>query len=269
MSSKVTSPVVSPLFLLFLAVTLIAGTAGCRNDAALSASPSGNVTDTSPAAPQGQTVFSVHYAFDEASGATAFNSDGPGYDGIIYGASRTTGKVGGALQFGASGAYMETPPGSGIIPTADFSTGCVSIGAWLNLDDVPCGPCEIIGSGYYGVRCLCLQLNGGKLEFLLADSFNNWDTVILGERALTRGAWHQVSITYDGSTAIVYIDGTEDSRRTVSFAVPGNCNKLYVGAAVTSTFSLTNLLPGRLDELRIAAKVWSPAEIAAYYNSTK
>jgi hypothetical protein len=164
---------------------------------------------------------------------------------------------------------METPLGSGVLQIADFPDGCISVGAWIFLDSVPSGQGEIIAIGYYGLRCLCFQINDGKVEFLLPDSMNNWHTLVSGSRTLTAGVWHHVAVTYDSNTAIAYVDGSEDSRRTLSFSVPSNYNKLYVGATMNSDFTPTNLLPGKIDELRVVDAVWTASEIASYYNSTK
>jgi len=62
-----------------------------------------------------QAALVAQYTFDEGSGDTASDSAG-GYDGTVVGATWTTGKFGGALDFGGVG-HVELPPS--VLSTVD------------------------------------------------------------------------------------------------------------------------------------------------------
>ncbi|RIK02906.1 MAG: hypothetical protein DCC43_01590 [Candidatus Brocadia sp.] len=51
----------------------------------------------------------AHYSFEEGSGVSAGDSSGNGNDGIVYGATWTTGKIGNALSFDNIDDYVSIP----------------------------------------------------------------------------------------------------------------------------------------------------------------
>lgn len=202
------------------------------------------------------------YRFDEEAGSKVFDSTANELDGTIVGASHVAGKVENALLFGSSGARVELPP------QGEFGTGQISIEVWIRLSEIETNSTyQIIGDGYYGSKSYRFQIRNGKLEFLLYQF--PWQTVIMGNRTLSADQWYYVAVTFNGTKACTYINGAEDSYRSVSFAVPNSVNTLYVGAAVsTSDFNWTNEFQGIIDELRISNYERSAAEILLYYQET-
>jgi len=208
------------------------------------------------------------YKFDETSGSSAINSAQNRYNGSIFGAGRVTGKVGNALQFGSAGSRVEIPMSPS---TMVFPSGEISIDAWIKLDTIaPSSFYQLIGSGYYGLKSFCLGLDSGQIQFYLDDG-SAWRSVIVSNQTLTTNTWYYTALTYNGSSAKMYINGVEDATNTISFPVPTSYNTLYIGAS-DYDFNVApsaNEFQGVIDEIRVFRVTLSASQISDYYNATK
>jgi hypothetical protein len=128
--------------------------------------------------------------------------------------------------------------------------------------------------GLFGNR-LFLNQNGGGLTLRLNDAdkvsliVNGWNDT--GEKSVTAdfadkidGAWHFLAATYDGSTARIYIDGTEVASKgiTTTFDAPpfvdiGRYKWIDEGSAFYHE--------GEIDEVRMSATTRSADWIATQY----
>lgn len=205
------------------------------------------------------------YKFDEISGSSTMNSAQNQYNGSIYGASRVTGKVANALQFGSAGSHVEIP----MIPSSmAFQYGEISIDAWIKLDTItPSSFYQLIGSGYWGLKSLCLGVDSGQIQFYLYDG-SAWRSVIVSNQTLTANTWYYIALTYDGSSGKIYINGVEDATSTVSYPVPISYNTLYIGAG-QNDLGFAYEFQGIIDEVRVFRVALSASQISDYYNSTK
>jgi len=71
--------------------------------------------------------------------------------------------------------------------------------------------------------------------------------------------WHHVALTYDGSTANLYVDGNlNDTNSSFNEAIKTNDNNIHIG----------NDLTGELDEVRLWSRALSWEEINASYNAS-
>ena len=205
------------------------------------------------------------YKFDESSGSTAINTAQNRYDGSINGASRVTGKIGSALQFGSAGSRVEIPMSPSSMA---FSSGEISIDAWIKLDAITPGSFyQLIGSGYWGMKSFCLGIYSGQIQFYLDDG-SAWRSVIVSNQTLTTNTWYYTALTYDGSSARIYINGVEDVTNTISYPVPTSYNTLYIGAGQDNV-GFTYEFPGIIDEMRLFRVALSASTVSDYYNSTK
>ena len=208
-----------------------------------------------------KAVTDFNYNFDETSGSTATNSADNYYNGTIYGASRVIGKVGNALHFGSPGAKVEIPMYIYGIP---FKTNTVSIDAWINLDTITPGQIsQIVGDGDSGLTCFRFLISNGKLVFLLSDG-SAFRTVITGNQTLLANTWYHVAITYNGTTATTYINGTVDNTNNITFPIVDFENSIFIACA-NSLYQFY----GTIDELRISKSLRSSADINSYYQMTK
>lgn len=213
----------------------------------------------------------VFYHFDEVSGSTAVDSSGNGFDGTIYGAPRVPGKVGQALQFGLSGSRVEIPPFQNITGSNSVfkQSQEITVDAWLNPTTLTPGSIyQIVGDSYYGKDCFILQLNDGKVEFLLYDNSGTFKTIITSSASLTINTWTYVAVTFDGGVARLYINGVQNSSLATPFPIKDPYNILLVGTTTTFSNGYSNEFPGLIDELRISNVILSATEIKDYYQQT-
>jgi hypothetical protein len=80
--------------------------------------------------------------------------------------------------------------------------------------------------------------------------------------SVTYGQWNLITVTYDGSTIEIYLNGAHDSSLSVSGTVGTNNSPLYIG---NSPGSFTEFLDGIIDNLAIWNVALTPAEIQDVY----
>ncbi len=230
---------------------------------------SGGDSATVTATAVGGSPLIAAYSFDETTGSSATNSASDKYQGAVIGASRVPGKVGNALQFGAPSARVNIYTFYGDGQHMSFSNDTISIGAWIKADTMTLGTySHIAGNGYGGSETFRLQLNTDKIEFLLNDG-SSYSTIITSAQQLLPSTWYHVMVTYDGTTAKLYINGGLDKSVTISFHFDKIWNTIYVGARPDQNYSYTYQFHGIIDELKLFNSILSSTTIQAYYDSTK
>jgi hypothetical protein len=203
------------------------------------------------------------YHFDEVSGSEATDSSGNDLNGTLVGVSRVVGKKGNAVLCGAPDSRVELPA------QGEFSSGQISLEAWIRFSTINNNATyQIVGGGTYGLQSYRLQVRDQKIEFLLDDN-SSWQTVITANQALSANTWYYIALTFSGSEAKIYINGSQDNARNVSFPILGCYNTVYVGAKDTIGFSWESEFTGEIDELRICKLVRTADQIQAYYLETK
>ena len=79
---------------------------------------------------------------------------------------------------------------------------------------------------------------------------------------LRDGAWHQVVVTYDGTTATAYLDGQSIGTRTFARRLNTRTNPLYVGAGPEGQ---GYQIYGGLDEVSVYSSALSSGDVAAHF----
>jgi hypothetical protein len=92
--------------------------------------------------------------------------------------------------------------------------------------------------------------NSGKAEMKW---FNGSKQTIISSIVLPTGIWHNIAVSYDGTTAKMYIDGVEDANVPL-LNVPANPTQSFLIAAADGV-ATTSFFKGTIDEVR----VWSIA----------
>lgn len=211
----------------------------------------------------------VFYHFDEVGGPVAADSSGNGYHGTLYGTPRVSGKVGSALQFGSANSRVEMPRLNENLANDIFQNQKISIDAWLYPTVLNSGAIyQIVGDGAFGLKCLRLQINDGQVEFLLHDGASDFQTIIRSTASLGVNTWTYVAVTFDGSDARIYLNGTLESSLSIPFPIQEPFNPFYIGVVTTTSFGYDNYFSGIIDELRISNVVLSDSEIQNYYQQT-
>jgi hypothetical protein len=115
---------------------------------------------------------------------------------------------------------------------------------------------------------LGIDANSGKLAADLEEgatgSSPGLNHPIIGNTAVSSGAWHHAAVTYDGTTWRLYLDGAPDGQLTVG--QPPRSDSIEhaaLGTALNSYGVREGFFQGTLDEARIWNYARSAAEISA------
>lgn len=208
----------------------------------------------------------AHWAFDETSGPTAFDSVGGVNGTLVSGATftGTGGIVGGAIQitngyvdmgnnFASTStfsvqAWVKTEAGdtSGMAPVTKHQSG-IAQGYFLAINNVGDGWTQTNTAGFYSA-------NGGG--YMTA----------VGSPSVTDGAWHQLVGVYDNPTPRIYIDGNLAGTGLAGFS--DNGAHFMVGGFFNASGVPTSFFHGFIDEVKIFNTALSGDEVKELYDST-
>ena len=196
------------------------------------------------------------YGFNEGSGATLRDLSGNGNNGVISGASWTTGHSGGALSFNGLNSSVTVPNSASLAPSA-----AVTVEAWVR------------PSTNASWRTVALKTqNAGALSYALYSSSDTGPASMVYTSA-ERGAaapsglsttrWSHLTAVYDGSGTRIYVNGKLIATTAArgSIAESGGALKIGGNAIWGEWFK------GKIDELRIYARALSAAEVQSDMNT--
>jgi DNA gyrase inhibitor GyrI len=201
----------------------------------------------------------VHrYSFGESGGATVADAvGGPVWNGTLPNGGTLSG--GQLALASASQQYVSLPPG--IVSSLSNAT----IMAWVNLASVTYWS-RIFDFGNDTTTYLYLTPRTGfdyTARFAITTSGAGGEQKIFGNLAVSPSGWHQVAVTLNGGTGILYVDGVgigTNSGLTLKPSSLGATTHNYLGRSQSGTDPYLN---GSLDEFRIYNVALSSAEIAA------
>ncbi len=202
-----------------------------------------------------------YWNFNEDTGSVAYDSSGNSYNGTISGAAWVPGYIGSALSFNGTSSYVETV---GIPFTNTFS-----VSAWVNAAvTTQTGYARIAETHYNNGLYLGLNSSGTKYKFIVNDAAGASGTcgAAFGcaEGGAIVGGWHLVTGTYNGTTAILYVDGVQVATET--FAAPASISlPLYIGRYYGGSGYGWN---GIIDEVRLYSRALAASEVSALYSYT-
>ncbi len=200
-----------------------------------------------------------YWNFDEGSGTTAHDSSGSTYNGAINGATWTTGKINGALNFNGSTTNVVTP---GILLGNTFS-----VSAWVSPTVLTQGAfVRIAETQYSGGLYLGTNASGTKYKFIvnLGQGSTGGCGAAYGcaEGGTIASAWHLVTATYDGITGKLYVDGALVASDT--FTAPAATNfPLYIGSYYHGGYGWN----GSLDDIRLYSTALTASDVSTLYSS--
>jgi beta-lactam-binding protein with PASTA domain len=212
-------------------------------------------TGTTP--PETQTAAPVAYwKLDETNGMVAFDSAGV-HNGILRGNPPATwlpleGKMGGALSFDGIDDYVTCGTFN---PSA--ATGKLTISLWAKWNGQPTGFQGLIAKREFwgdGKTMWCIEMakDTGAVRF-----FRESSVVIGGAPVLPIGQWAHVAVSFDGTTATMYING--DPTGSGPFSFPSYTEAtVEFGAAQRDGLNAFN---GVLDDIRLYDQALSQKEI--------
>jgi hypothetical protein len=91
---------------------------------------------------------------------------------------------------------------------------------------------------------------------------NNWSSAPIA----TTGVWYHLVFTYDGTSGILYINGTSQGSLTYSTTLSYNTQAWNIGADTSNAPPVENFA-GAIDELGIWNRALTSAEVTSLYNS--
>lgn len=217
----------------------------------------GDACDEATGTPGGGSVVTAglraYWPLDDGSGTTAADASGQAPDGhLMNGATWTTGNTGSAVSFDGIDDHLD-------LGTGDFSlSDHLSVSLWVYPRTTAPARQVLIQKGTYA-HPFMLWLEGDRIRTCLRTTRTQYLT---SQGSLTPGRWHHVVMTYNGSQRIIYIDGQEDTRDTVS-------GTLYVTAS-THTTAGTNPsgsypFQGAVDEIAVHGTALTPEQVAAMF----
>ncbi|HEX3745446.1 MAG TPA: S8 family serine peptidase, partial [Bryobacteraceae bacterium] len=195
-----------------------------------------------------------NWPMNEGSGSVAFDHSSSGYNAALANTAWVAGPANYAVSFGGSSSQ-------GVTPTMPFGSA-YSVSVWVN-------PASTTQSGWAGLAqvqsgsgmALGVDSTGGMYKFAVnggAGSTGSCAYVSVTQGCAQGGAiasgWHMVTGTYDGATAILYVDGVAVANDT--FTTPSN---------ITMPMKIGASWNGALDNLRLYSRALTASEVAALF----
>ncbi len=198
------------------------------------------------------------YGFNETSGTTTADASGSNNTGTLGTVTRTTsGKFGGALVF--SGNYVTVPHA----PSLNLTTA-LTLEAWVYPTVAPNWSTILMkeqpGEFVYAIYAGAGSNPGGWFNIGTSGST---ERSVTAQSALALNTWTHVATTYDGTTARLYINGTQVATTAFAGPIATSTGALRIGGNAVWGENFT----GRIDEVRLYKRALSAAEVVTDMNT--
>lgn len=122
----------------------------------------------------------------------------------------------------------------------------------------------LIGNETFGVsgfRWALINNGGGKLQFW--SSQNGGSILMTSTNAIATSTWNHVTVSYTGSSAAMYLNGSLNVEDT-SGTIVSNTNNILI----SDSLSASNFFDGIMDEVRVYNRALSAAEVKYLYDKS-
>ncbi len=220
-----------------------------------------NVTDWRK---EGVSIAVLNMPFDVNDSSTAKDYSTKNNDGTITTATwSSSGKVGGAYVFDGSADYInagnDTSITTGLTSAHTFS-------AWVKTSYSAVIQ-RVIDNDYAQNSFAFFIGIDGLVAYDLNDDLDSWNRVTSTGSSIIDGEWHQITGVYDGSDSIIYIDGVEKNRTSITNPLKFYANNVVIGVKGQDLPSLNQLFNGSIDQVKIYNYSLSPEQINASYQA--
>jgi hypothetical protein len=204
------------------------------------------------------------YRFDETQGASAADASGNPASGpaaLVGGASFVAGRKTNAVKLDGSSGYAKLPPG--LLGNVQG----VTVAVWVNLvADTQWSRIFDFGSGTGSYMFLTPRSSAGGMRFAITTGGAGAEQQINTSSPLATGAWKHVAVTATGGTAILYVDGAEVGRGSITLTPSslGGTAGAFIGK---SQYANDPFLNGQIDELRIYSRALTATEVGALFRA--
>ncbi len=191
--------------------------------------------------------------------STSVSFDSSGNSNNLRACPNSTGPTGGSLgKFGngvaLSSQYMEIDAPSSTLNL----TGPMTISLWIKSTGAQTDYSRFVDKDY--TTGYAFGIGGGSGRDLAFTLSNN--VVIDTAEVLTDNVWQQVTVTYDGKDAVMYLNGVSVGSGAFAGPITGNSTNIGIGASHTGSWPFS----GSLDDIRIYNRGLSASEVQSLYN---
>jgi hypothetical protein len=217
-----------------------------------------------------------YWRLNEKSGITAKDFSGNGYDGTLAATGVTQNQPGALTGAGDSDASASFSGSIGTVEipyNANLNTSVFSAEIWAKATGgagthrSPMTQRNIAGGGPYAYGFMVYAGMDNTWTASVGDgitaSGTGWKNII--GPAVILNTWNHLVLTYDGTKASLYVNGTLVGTNTTPYA-PNTSRPLRIGAGATEGVG-TYYFNGSLDEAALYDYPLSATQIAAHYNS--
>ena len=199
----------------------------------------------------------AYWSFDEGSGTIAYDYSGHDYDGIINGASWTTGYSGYALDFDGSSDYVNMDIHSqdlGFNKTDDYK-----ISVWINSTSTDPGMIYEISNPTYLFPVFYLKLNSDGILDAFVQSTSTCEVVVYSVDSYNDGFWHYIECIYHGNepesepTLDLYVD-EELVDSDTDYLCPMDAEQFNKAKIGVTSYDSTDHFDGVIDEVKVYKK---------------
>jgi hypothetical protein len=179
----------------------------------------------------------------------------------------TTGKSGGALDFNGAGDYLSAPASASI----NSIKGQMTVSLWsykrANLPNY-----GILAGRRYGTRYEDLWVlyynQSASDEYSFGLTTSSGPAYLTGPASTANhNAWVHLAAVYDGTSVILYRNGTEIARRGHTGTIPDQASPLMLGAGDNGSAGIGEYTNAVLDDVRVYNRSLSASEIQTLFSS--
>ena len=203
----------------------------------------------------------AYWPLDEEADSTAFDVSGLGNHGKLGGAPlRSPGLFGNALSFNGYDQFVAIPNS----PSLNIDTSAVTLSLWVKLVDLPTAMPIGIGSIYDAAQdCYVIYADKGNKELRFkVTTDKSAERPGIPEAKLTTGQWLHIVGVYNGSQAMIYLNGELMDTHTLTGRVkPNQVARLGNDGA--------NFFRGEIDNVQIYRAGLSADDVRYLYTGIK
>jgi len=208
--------------------------------------------------------FVSYWKFDEGIETYALDSVDAN-DGTVYGATWTTGKMGGALSFDGVDDYILIPRSLSLEPSSNITLGC-----WINANVQSDGAIigKLLSDNFY--YSYILSISNGKLTFGVCNDEADCSPSVEFDYTTYYNSWHHIVGTYDGASAKLYVDGLLVSSGNYDKNIGYSNAPVHIGIIrfpPDNPNGIWGPFNGIIDEVAIYNRALSEKEIQQYYSN--